>query len=443
MVVHHYLHRGAGLMSRVPPSVRIGESVERLLKEGLEGDGSVVQELLRLGAQRFVQELVEREAGAFLGRDHYGRRGEGEELTGYRNGYRPKAIATAEGQVEVQMPQLRQTIEPFHSQVVAFLEGNTDVLERLVTEMYVRGLSTREDALRDATGERLLTRTDVSAVTESLWREYLAFRDRDLADFDVQYLFLDAVFEPLRRTGTVKDGVLVAWAILDDGRRVLMHMALGNKESRENWLEFLRDMVRRGLKVPLSVTTDGAPGLIAAVEQVWPKSLRIRCWAHRARNVLDKVPDSARADVKAYLAAVREAPTLEDGRRAAQLFMERYEREYPSAVRSFADDLEASLAHLRVPTGHRKFVRTTNLIERSFEEERRRTKTIPRFFDEHSALKLVFGALTRATARWQRVRVTDLEQQEIRRLRRELGLDPTPPQPTVDEQGNQNRSAAA
>ena len=159
--------------------------------------------------------------------------------------------------------------------------------------------------------------------------------------------------------------------------------------------------------------------------------------------MLDKVPDSARADVKAYLAAVREAPTLEDGRRAAKLFMERYEREYPSAVRSFADDLEASLAHLRVPTGHRKFVRTTNLIERSFEEERRRTKTIPRFFDEHSALKLVFGALTRATARWQRVRVTDLEQQEIRRLRRELGLDPTPPQPTADEQGNQNRSAAA
>lgn len=88
-------------------------------------------------------------------------------------------------------------------------------------------------------------------------------------------------------------------------------------------------------------------------------------------------------------------------------------------------------------------MRTTNLIARSFEEERRRTKTIPRFFDEHSALKLVFGALTRATARWQRVRVTDLEQQEIRRLRRELGLDPTPPQPTADEGIDQKRSAAA
>lgn len=405
----------------------------------------MVHELLRLGAQRFVQELVEREAGTFLGRDHYERRADGEELRGYRNGYRPKAVTTAEGHVEIQMPQLRQTATPFHSHVVDFLERNTDVLERLVAEMYARGLSTRdiEDALRDATGERLITRTDVSAITESLWAEYIAFRDRDLSGYDVQYLFLDAVFEPLRRTGTVKDGVLVAWGILSDGRRALLHMAMGGTESRDSWLEFLRDMVRRGLKVPLSITTDGAPGLMSAVEEMWPKSLRVRCWAHKSRNVLDKVPEDARAEMKAYLAAVREAPTLEDGRQAATALVAKFERSYPSAVRSFVDDLDASLAHLRLPAGHRKYVRTTNLIERSFEEERRRTKTIPRFFDEHSALKLVFGALTRATARWQRVRVTDLEQQELRRLRRELHLDPEPPHPTEDEGMDQKKSPAA
>jgi putative transposase len=271
-------------MQRVPPSERISESVSRLLREGIEGDGSVVQELLRLGAQRFVQELVEREAGAFLGRDHDERRADGEKLRGYRNGYRPKTVTTAEGRVDVQMPQLRQTVTPFHSHVVDFLERNTDVLERLVAEMYARGLSTRdiEDTLRDATGERLITRTDVSAITESLWTEYVAFRDRKLDGYEVQYLFLDAVFEPLRRTGTVKDGVLVAWGILTDGRRVLLHMAMGSKESRENWLELLRDMVQRGLGVPLSIATDGAPGLMGAVEEMWPKSLRIRCWAHYA-----------------------------------------------------------------------------------------------------------------------------------------------------------------
>ena len=115
----------------------------------------------------------------------------------------------------------------------------------------------------------------------------------------------------------------------------------------------------------------------------------------------------------------------------------------PSAVGSLADDLDASLAHLRLPGGHRKYMRTTNLIERSLEEERRRTKAIPSFFDEHSALKLVFGALTRATARRQRVRVTDLGHHEMRRLRRELGLDPTPPQPAAVKGIDRQTSAVA
>jgi putative transposase len=140
---------------------------------------------------------------------------------------------------------------------------------------------------------------------------------------------------------------------------------------------------------------------------------------------------------------VREAPTLVDGAQVAAALVAKFERRYPSAARSFVDDLDASLAHLKLPAGHRRYVRTTKLIERSFEEERRRSKTIPRLFDEHSALRVVSGALARATARWQRVRVTDLEQQELRRLRRELGLDPQPPQPTEDAETGQTRNVAA
>lgn len=133
-------------------------------------------------------------------------------------------------------------------------------------------------------------------------------------------------------------------------------------------------MVKRGRKTPLSITTDGAPGLIKAVEAMWPKSLRIRCWAHKARNIVDKVPEATRAEIKAYLGTIREAPTPEAGKEAAEEVIERYKRQYPSAIKSLADDLEASLAHLQAPVAHRKFVRTTNLIERSFEEERRALK---------------------------------------------------------------------
>lgn len=415
-------------MNRIPPSQRIQQAIRELLESGLEGDANVLGQFLYLGAQRLVQEIVEQEVADFLGRGHYQHREEGEDLEGYRNGYRVRELRSAEGTVPVFIPQLRQTRVPFESKILGFLRGHTDVLERLVAEMYARGLSTRdiEDAFRDSTGKSLISRTSVSQVTESLWAEYEAFSSRDLSGFDVAYLFLDAVFEALRRTGQSKEGVLCAWAILTDGRKVLLHLALGNQESYDSWLDFLRDMVRRGLKTPLTITTDGAPGLIKAVEAMWPKSLRIRCWAHKARNVLDKVPEAARAEIKAYLGTIREAPTLEAGKKAAEEMIQRYQKQYPSAMKSLADDLEASLNHLEIPVAHRKFVRTTNLIERSFEEERRRTKTIPRFFDEHSALKLVFATLTRATRRWQTLHVTELEQKQMVQLRTRLGLDPDP-----------------
>lgn len=207
----------------------------------------------------------------------------------------------------------------------------------------------------------------MSQITELPWEEYEPFRQRGLSEFDVAYVFLDAVFEALRCTGQSKEGILCAWAILTDGRRVLLHIVLGNKESYENWLDFLRDMVKRGLKTPITVTTDGVPGLIKAVEAMWPKSLRIRCWAHKSRTIIDKVPESVRSEVKRYLQTIREAPTYGEGRKAAQEVIDRFEKLYPSAMQSLADDLEASLSHLLVPVKHRKYVRTTNLIERSFE----------------------------------------------------------------------------
>lgn len=159
----------------------------------------------------------------------------------------------------------------------------------------------------DATGARLLTKSPGSELTETLWSDFEAFQARDLRPFPVEYLFLDAVFEPMRRTGRTREGVLAAWGIGRDGRRALLHLALGNTERSDNGLEFLRDLVKRGLRTPTTITSDGAPGLIQAIEQVWPRSLRLRCWAHKARNVLDKVPDAARAEVKAHLAQIREA----------------------------------------------------------------------------------------------------------------------------------------
>jgi len=184
--------------------------------------------------------------------------------------------------------------------------------------------------------------------------------------------------------------------------------------------------VARGLRAPTTVTTDGAPGLIRAVEAVFPRSVRIRCWFHRLANIRAKLPDDEASEVMAHLYAVRDAPTLDAARAAADRFVNTYRSRFPAAVACFEEDRDALLAVHRVPVRHRVKVRTTNLAERSFLEERRRTKVIPRLRDEKAALKLAFATMMRASERWYRVPMSDLERRQLELLRAELGLDPPP-----------------
>jgi putative transposase len=412
-------------MRRLPPSVLIHEELDRLLHGGAGDGDNIVSALVDTITRLVVQQLLEAEQTDYLGgRGRYERRGRRD---GSRNGYEPRRIRTAEGAIDIRVPQVRGTEEPYHSGLMGFLEGNSEVLERLVTEMYARGLSTRdvEDAFGDATGERLISRSAVSEITDQLGDDYLAFSARDLADISVEYLFCDAVFESLRRQGA-KEALLVAWCIDTEGRKHLLHLAVGNKESEAAWTEFFRHMVSRGLRPPTTVTTDGAPGMIKAVEAVFTHSIRIRCWFHRLGNIRSKLPDDDAPEVMAHLYAVRDAPTIDAARAAADRFTNTYRRAFPSAVTCFEDDREALLAIHRVPVRHRIRVRTTNLAERSFEEERRRTKVIPRLMSEQATLKLAFATMIRSAQRWCRVSVNDLERHQLKLLRAELGLDPPP-----------------
>ena len=292
-------------MGKIAPSQRLREELREFLEhlEGVEDGKGALSELVRRAVGLIVQESLEAEQREFIGRERY-ERGEGR---GYRSGYSRGQLKTAEGRVEVERPQVREAEETYRSKLYEFLRGHSEVVERLATEMYARGLSTRdvEAAFTDEWGDCLLSRSAVSEVTETLWEEYEAFQARDLSELGVLYLFLDGLYEPLRVHGVSREAVLCAWAITLEGRKVLLSLSLGGRESYEAWREFLRDLVTRGLKVPLTVTTDGAPGLIRAVEETWPKSLRLRCWVHRTRNVLAKVPESMRAEVKAHLVAIR------------------------------------------------------------------------------------------------------------------------------------------
>jgi putative transposase len=413
-------------MRRLPPSVFVREELDDVLRGGVEEGTNMISTLVNTITRSVLQQLLEAEQADFLGgRGRYERRGEGQN--GSRNGYERGRVRTAEGAIGVQVPQVRGAAEPFRSSLMSFLDGNSDVLDRLVTEMYARGLSTRdvEDAFTDATGEFLISKSAVSEITDQLWEDYQFFIGRDLSDISVEYLFCDAIFESLRRQGA-KEALLVAWCIDTEGRKHLVHLAVGNKESEVAWTEFFRNMISRGLRMPTTVTTDGAPGMLNAVKAVFPNSVRIRCWFHRLANIRAKLPDEQAAEVMAHIYAVRDAPTLDAARAAADRFENTYRRDFPAAVACFGDDRDALLAIHRVPVRHRIRVRTTNLAERCFEEERRRTKVIPRLMTEKATMKLAFATMIRSAERWCRVSVNDLERHQLRLLRAELGLDPPP-----------------
>jgi transposase-like protein len=405
-------------MERLSAPERTREEL-RALMNGELGTAAGRSDLVRLALRLIVEEALEGEVADALGRERYAR-GDGARA-GYRNGYRTGKVKTAEGAVEYSTPQVRETPEPFVSGVRAALSGRTQELERLAVELYARGLSTRdiEDAFSDETGKRLLSRAAVSEITERLWAEYEAFSKRDLSEHAIVYLFVDGVAERLH-PGQRREAVLAAWGVGADGRKVLLALMAGSKEDVETVRAFFQDLRARGLGDPLLVASDGAPGIIRAIEECFPRSARQRCLAHRMRNLAVKVPIDLWPEFKARAAACYQAPSRAIARALASGVRADYATLAPSALACFEDDFEACVAHLRLPVTHRRFTRTTNLLERLFVEERRRLKIIPNGFGEKPVLKLMFGALIRAAERWRGLRFTEFELRQLAALRTEL-----------------------
>lgn len=406
------------MATRLPASERTREELSALI-EGRLCTASAKDELVKLATRLIVEEALEGEAGDAVGRDYYEH---GAQLgQGYRNGYRMGRLKTAEGAMEYSAPQIAGRDEPFRSTIRQHLKGHTQGLEDLAIEMLARGLSVRdiEDAFRDEHGRLLLSKAAVSQLGERLWEDYQAFAQRDLGEYEITYLFVDGIAERLR-PGAKREPVLAAWGFTIEGRRVLLHMMAGSKEDAETVTAFFEDMKRRGLNDPLLVISDGAPGIIKAIEVCFPRAARQRCLAHRMRNLAVKVPDDVWPDFKARAQAAYQAPSRAIARELAAGVVADYGRKYDNAVACFMDDFEACIAQLRFPVTHRRAIRTTNLLERLFVEERRRLKIIPNTFGERAVLKLMFGALIRAAERWRSVKVTEFERRQLASVRKEL-----------------------
>ena len=320
------------------------------------------------------------------------------------------------------MPQVRGTAAQFISRV--FPDSRTVIrtrpLEALIIGGYVRGLSDRDiESLMQEAGLGQVSKSTASRICRELRARYKAFCARSLAEVELLALFLDAIYLPTRPSGE-KEGVLVAWGYTTQGKRVLVAVRLGQRERHEDWLDLGRDLARRGLRAPWLVVTDGAPGLIKAINELWPDADRQRCTVHRLRNIVAKLPNRPELLERikgAYWAALDEATDAEDAERRLRQLVTTLEREYPSAAACLAEDLPALCAHLKYFPRLRKRFRSSNLLERSLEEVRRRTKVIGRFPGETSCLSLSWAVLDIFIAAARGLGLSDLEYRQVVQLK--------------------------
>ncbi len=423
----------------VPPSAEIEARIEHMLSVGVgENPRESLSELAKLGARLIIQRAVEDEFDAWLGRARYERRPSSEqrEESGLRNGFRPRRLQTAEGELEVQIPQVRQAAETFASKLFPRTPKliRTEPLKALVIGAFVRSLSMRDvESLCEEAGLGKLSKSTVSRMCEELKERFGAFKRRDLYDIRLSALFLDATFIAVRPGGP-KEGVQVAWGFTEDGDRVLLAVSLGMRESFEDWQALGRDLISRGLGAPMLIVADGAPGLIKAIEQCWPASDRQRCCVHRARNLYAKVPDRERERVKhAYWQALDDAISEADAKRRLQELVDQLDNDgFTAAARCLADDLDALVVHLRYPVRHRRRWRSTNLLERSLGEVKRRTKVMGRFPGETSCLTLVWAVLDLLiTHQTNGINFTALDRQHLKRARYQGNEQPLPEEVTA------------
>jgi putative transposase len=405
-------------MARVVPSERFRAELDEALA-GVGQRHDPVETIGRLGARLILQQALEDEVTEFLGRGRYAR---AEEPVSHRNGYEPRKVRTTSGSVELERPRVRDASKlGFQSRVLGKHVTRTYALESLVIGSFLRGLSTRdvEAVLEETFEEPIGSRSTVSRILEDTRERYRRWCGRRLDEHDVVYLFLDALYLKLHPDDEPAEGVLVAWGVTLEGRKVLLGLGLGSRESYQAWLAFGRDLVDRGMSAPALIVADGAPGLWKAARELWPLADGQRCTVHALRNVTAKLPERHHRELKArWWRVFDEAASVAEARRGLEAIVADYRSAYPSAMTVIERDLDALVAHLRWPTEHRKRIRTTNLLERTFVEVRRRTKVIGCFPGETSALSLIWAVLELSSRGWRGVVMTPKTVAQIERNRR-------------------------
>ena len=376
-------------MTHESQSTRFEELLQLLSEHGFDGMAEAIEILMN--------EAMLLERAEVLGATPYQRT---ESRRGYANGFKPKTVNSRLGRLRLKVPQTRNV--EFYPSALERGERSERALKLAVAEMYVQGVSTRKVA--EITQELCgleISSTQVSRAAELLDEELEAWRQRPLAI--VPYVILDARYEKVRHGGSVRDcAVLIAIGILENGQRSILGVSVSLSEAEVHWRTFLKSLIDRGLHGVQMIVSDDHTGLKQARQACFPGVAWQRCQFHLMQNALHYVPKvSMRTEVSTDLRNVFNAPDRAEAERLLRLLVEKYRSSAPNLSDWLETDVPEGLSVFELPSTHRRRLRTTNMLERTNQEIKRRTRVATLFPNETSLLRLVSAILSEISDDWE------------------------------------------
>ncbi len=380
-----------------------------LQQQATQDARSVLDEIVREGARRMLQAAIEEEVAAYI-EAHQDLRDEQGHRMVVRNGHLPKReVLTGAGPLTVKKPRVHDRREGmrFTSAILPPYMRRSPSIDALIPVLYLKGVSTGDfsEALTAILGEGAvgLSSANIVRLKEVWQQEYDQWAKRDLSSKRYVYMWADGIYFNVRLNKD-RPCMLVIMGATPEGKKELVGLLDGERESKISWKELLLDLKRRGLKEgPLLAVADGALGFWFALEEVYPGTREQRCWVHKTANVLDKLPKRLQSGAKGKIHEMYRAATKQQALEAFDDFMALYEEKYPKACACLRKDKEVLFTFYDFPAAHWKHLRTTNLIESTFATVRHRTRQTKGCGSRQATLMMVYKLGREAEKRWRRL----------------------------------------
>lgn len=387
---------------------------EAVVEQASTEVGSALEDVLREGARQMLQAAIEGEVVEYVAAHQGVRDADGRRLV-VRNGYLPERdLVTGIGPVKVRQPRVhdRRPEEKFTSKILPPFMRRVPSLDALIPCLYLKGISTGDlaEALEAILGPQAkgLSATNVVRLKEGWKQDYEAWRQRDLSGKHYVYIWVDGIHFNVRLDDE-RSCILVIIGAGQDGKKELLAVQDGYRESKLSWLEILRDLKRRGLKhLPALATGDGALGFWAAADEEFPTTRRQRCWVHKTANILDKMPKGVQGKAKKCIHDIYMAATKEQALKAYDEFLRLYQAKFPAACECLEKDKADLFTFYDFPAEHWIHLRTTNPIESTFSTVRLRTVRTKGCGSRTATLTMVYKLAEQAEKHWRRLNAHEL-----------------------------------